>query len=53
MKLTKRRIKLAWKYRGLLWRYRGLIRRRREIALAMAAGMILAAGVLVRRGHRV
>lgn len=42
MKLTKRNIKLAWKYRGLLWKYRHAIRRRRQIA-----GMAAAAGAAV------
>ena len=53
MKITKRRLKLAWRYRGLLWRYRGLIRNRRPIAAACAAaGMVLAAGVLAKRAQR-
>lgn len=54
MKITKRKIQLGWKYRRVLWRYRNLIRHRREIAsVAMAAGAMLAAGVLVKRAHRV
>lgn len=53
MKITRRRIRLAWKYRGLLWRHRGLIRRRREIGAWMAAGAALAAGILAKRAHGV
>ena len=52
MKITKRRLSLAWKYRSLLWRYRGLIRKRRAIATSFAvAGTMLAAGVLVKRAR--
>jgi hypothetical protein len=53
MKITKRRLRLAWKYRGLLWRYRGLIRNRRPIGVALAAaGAMLAAGALAKRAQR-
>jgi len=49
MKITKRRLSLAWKYRRQLWRYRSLIRNRRAIATSFAvAGTMLAAGVLLR-----
>jgi len=49
MKLTKRNVKLAWKYRGMLWRYRNVIRRRRQIGgVAIAAGAV-AAGMFMRR----
>ena len=58
MKLTTRKLKLAWKYRAPLWRYRKIIRTavgaRREIGTALAAaGAMLAAGVLVKRAHRI
>jgi len=55
MKITKRKLKLAWKYRSLLWRYRGMIRNRKEIGAALAAaGTMLAAGVmLAKRAERV
>jgi len=49
MKLTKRNIKLAWKYRGMLWRYRNIIRRRRQIGGVAAAAGAVAIGVLLRR----
>jgi hypothetical protein len=51
MKITMRRIRLAWKYRRPLWRYRAVIRHRREIAGAAAAGLGAAAlaTFLVRR----
>ena len=49
MKLTKRNMKIAWKYRGMLWRYRNVIRHRRQIGgVALAAGAV-AAGMLLRR----
>ncbi len=48
--LTK--VKLAWKYRRQLWKYRGLIRHRREIAGVAAAGVALAAAVLMRTPSR-
>ena len=38
MKLTKKNIKMAWKYRGMLWKHRNAIRRRKQIGLAVAAG---------------
>jgi hypothetical protein len=54
MKITRRRLTLAWKYRRLLWRYRGLIRNRRPIAAALAgASAMLAAGILAKRAQRV
>jgi hypothetical protein len=51
MKITARRIRLAWKYRGALWKYRAAIRRRREIAGATAAalGAAAVATFLIRR----
>jgi len=49
MKLTKRNIKLAWKYRGMLWRYRNVIRRRRQIGGVAAAAGAVAVGMLLRR----
>ena len=49
MKLTKRNIKLAWKYRGFLWKYRNLIRNRRKIAGFAAAAGAVAVGMVVRR----
>ena len=58
MKITKRKLKLAWRYRGLLWRYRGIIRSalrvRHQIVPTLAvAGTIVAAGVLAKRAQRV
>jgi hypothetical protein len=47
MKLTKRNLKLAWKYRGFLWRYRNVIRHRREIGAVAAAGVALGVGMLL------
>jgi hypothetical protein len=53
MKLTRRRLKFAWKYRSLLWRYRGVIRNRRIIAASFAAaGAAVATGVFVKRAQR-
>jgi hypothetical protein len=53
MKLTRRRLKFAWKYRSLLWRYRGLIRHRRIIAASFAAaGAAVTAGLVVKRAQR-
>jgi hypothetical protein len=53
MKITRRKLKLAWKYRGLLWRYRGLIRNRRPLVAAVAAaGTLLVAGALAKRVQR-
>jgi hypothetical protein len=53
MKVTARKLKLAWKYRRLLWKYRGVIRHRKEIAGGIAAaGFMLAAGILAHRAHR-
>jgi len=49
MKLTKRNVKLAWKYRGMLWRYRNVIRRRRQIGGVAAAAGAFAVGMLLRR----
>jgi hypothetical protein len=49
MKLTKRNLELAWKYRGMLWRYRAVIRRRRQIAGVAAAAGAVAVGLLLRR----
>jgi len=49
MKLTKRNIKIAWKYRGMLWRYRNVIRHRRQIGGVAAAAGAVAVGVLLRR----
>jgi hypothetical protein len=52
MKITRRRLKFAWKYRGWLWRYRSLIRNRRPIAAALvAAGAAFAAGALAKRAR--
>jgi hypothetical protein len=58
MKITQRKLKLAWRHRGLLWRYRSIIRgvigARRQIGVAAAAaGTILAAGVLAKRAQRI
>jgi hypothetical protein len=47
MKLTKRNIKLAWKYRGFLWKYRNVIRRRREIGAVAAASAAIGVGMLL------
>ena len=49
MKITKRRVKLAWRYRALLWRYRNVIRYRREIGTAVLAGSLIAAGLILKR----
>lgn len=49
MKLTKRNVKLAWKYRGFLWKYRNWIRRRREIGGVAAAVGAIAVGMMMRR----
>lgn len=50
MKLTKRNIKMAWKYRGMLWRYRDVIRRRKQIGgFAAAAGAVAIGAMLWRR----
>ena len=49
MKLTKRNVRLAWKYRGFLWKYRNWIRHRREIGGVAAAAGALAIGMMVRR----
>jgi hypothetical protein len=49
MKLTKRNVKLAWKYRGFIWKYRKLIRHRREIGGIAAAAGAVALGMFVRR----
>jgi hypothetical protein len=38
MKITVRKVKLAWKYRKPLWKYRALIRRRKQIAGIAGAG---------------
>jgi hypothetical protein len=47
MKLTKRNVKLAWKYRGFLWKYRNVIRRRREIGAVAAASAAIGIGMLL------
>jgi hypothetical protein len=52
MKLTKRNVRLAWKYRGFLWKYRNLIRYRREICGVAAAGSAIAAVFIARRWAR-
>jgi hypothetical protein len=50
MKITMRKIRLAWKYRRPLWKYRAAIRHRREIAGAAAAlGAVALTTFLVRR----
>jgi hypothetical protein len=50
MKITMRRVRLAWKYRRALWKYRAAIRRRRQIAGAAAAlGAVAVTTFLVRR----
>jgi hypothetical protein len=49
MKLTKRNIKMAWKYRGMLWRYRNVIRRRRQIGGVAAAAGAVALGMWMRK----
>jgi hypothetical protein len=53
MKLSKRKIKFAWKHRRALWKYRSVIRHRREIAGVAMAGAVVAAVVLLRRSKRV
>ena len=52
MKITARKIRLAWKFRRPLWRYRSLIAHRRGIAGGLAAAGAICAGVLAYRGHR-
>jgi hypothetical protein len=52
MKLTKRNVRLAWKYRGFLWKYRNLIRHRREICGVAAATGAIALGMMARRWAR-
>jgi hypothetical protein len=52
MKITPRKIRLAWKYRALLWRYRNVIRHRRAIGAIAAAGTVVTAGLLVKRARR-
>lgn len=52
MKVTKRKVKLAWKYRRALWKYRNVIRHRKEIAGVVLAGAAIAAGVILRRQLR-
>jgi hypothetical protein len=53
MKLTKRNVRLAWKYRGFLWKYRNLIRHRREICgVAAAATGAIALGIVALRRAR-
>jgi hypothetical protein len=49
MKLTKRNVRLAWKYRGFLWKYRNLIRHRREIGGMAAAAGAVALGIIAKR----
>lgn len=49
MKLTKRNVKMAWKYRGMLWKYRNAIRRRRQIAGMAAAGAAVGMGMMLWR----
>jgi len=52
MKITRRNVKLAWKYRHFLWKYRKLIQYRREIAAIAMTGAIVGAGVLLKRSYR-
>jgi len=52
MKITRRNVKLAWKYRHFLWKYRRLIQRRREIAAVAMTCAVVGAGVLLRRSYR-
>ena len=52
MKLTRRNVKLAWKYRRALWKYRNVIRHRREIAGVAMAGAAIAAALMIRRSRR-
>jgi hypothetical protein len=47
MKLTKRNVRLAWKYRGFLWKYRNVIRHRREIGAVAVAGAAIGLGMLL------
>ena len=49
MKLTKKKIKLAWKHRAFLWKHRRLIRRRKEIAGIAAAIGAFGLGMIVWR----
>jgi hypothetical protein len=49
MKLTKRNVKMAWKYRGMLWKYRNVIRRRRQIGGMAAAAGAVAIGMWMRK----
>ena len=47
MKLNKKNIKMAWKYRGMLWKYREAIRRRKQIGGFAAAAGALALGTMI------
>jgi hypothetical protein len=50
MKLTKKNLRMAWKYRGMLWRYRNAVRRRKQIGgLAAAAGALALGTVFWKR----
>ncbi len=49
MKLTTRKIRLAWKYRRPLWKYRKLLRHRRPIAGAVLGLAAIGAGVLIKK----
>jgi len=52
MKITQKRVQLAWKYRHFLWKYRKLIQYRHEIAAIATVGAVLGAGVLLKRAYR-
>jgi len=52
MKITPRNVKLAWKYRHFLWKYRKLIQYRHEIAAIAMTGVVVGAGVLLKRSYR-
>jgi len=52
MKITRRNVKLAWKYRHFLWKYRRLIQHRREIAVVAMTCAAVGAGVLLHRSYR-